>query len=178
MESNMFKVRGAWLLAGALSLCVLARAEETNPPPRQMAPPKRIPDVVPGAMMETLQPAGEPVNTASMPRAVRRAVVADAARRFQVAEDAVVLAGAEQVTWGDGALGCPEPGRSYTQALVTGFRVTATTAAGRMLYHTDTRGNVVTCGLPVRPSRAADERARGTGAEPRTQPPVRDVPDR
>ena len=86
------------------------------------------------------------MTTASMPRAVRRAVVADAARRFKVAESAVVLARAEQVTWSDGSLGCPEPGRMYTQMLVPGFRVTATTTAGQMLYHTDTRGNVVTCG--------------------------------
>ena len=175
----MFKARGGWLLAGALSLCVLAHAEESSAPARQTVPPKRIPEVVPGATLESLQPAGEPVNTASMPRDVRRAVVADAAKRFQVAEDAVVLASAEQVTWSDGSLGCPQPGYSYTQMLVSGYRVTATTTAGRMLYHTDTRGNVVTCGLPVRPSqKSADERTRGTGAEPRTQPPARDAPDR
>jgi hypothetical protein len=96
-------------------------------------------------------------------------VVADAAKRFQVAEDAVVLASAEQVTWGDGSLGCPQPGLRYTQMLVPGFRVTATTTAGRMLYHTDTRGNVVTCGSPV---------PHGTGAEPRTQLPVKSAPDR
>ena len=177
----MFKARGAWLLAGALSLCVLVRAEESGLPARQTQtmPPKRIPEVVPGATLESLQPAGEPVNTASMPRTVRRAVVADAARRFQVAEDAVVLTSAEQVTWSDGSLGCPQPGYSYTQMLVSGFRVTATTSAGRMLYHTDTRGNVVTCGLPVKPSqKSAGDRSRGTGAEPRTQPPVSDAPDR
>jgi len=118
------------------------------------------------------------VNTANMPRLVRRAVVADAARRFQVAESAVVLGSAEQVTWGDGSLGCPQPGRSYTQMLVEGYRVTATTAAGRMLYHTDTRGNVVTCSLAVRQPQPPDDAARGTGAEPRTQPPAKDAPDR
>jgi hypothetical protein len=158
------------LLAGALTLCVLARAEESAPQPRQIAPPKRIPEAITGATLESAQPTGEPVNTSTMPRAVRRAVVADAAKRFQVTEDAVVLAGAEQVTWGDGSLGCPQPGYSYTQMLVSGYRVTATTAAGRMLYHTDTRGNVVTCGMPVRPSQKA--------VEPRTQPPPRDAPDR
>jgi hypothetical protein len=179
MELNMIKARDWCLLAGALSLCLLAHAQDSTLPPRQIAPPKRIPEVVPGATLDNAQLAGAPVTTASMPGAVRRAVVADAARRFQVTEDAVVLASAEQVTWGDGSLGCPEPGRSYTQNLVPGFRVTATTVAGRMLYHADMRGNVVTCGFPVRPSqKSADERARGTGSEPRTQPPVRDAPDR
>ena len=178
MEPNMFKARAGWLLAGAFSLCLLARAEESTVPPVRVSQPKRIPDVVPGAKLENVQPASEPVNTASMPRAVRHAVVADAASRFQVAEDAVVLASAEQVTWSDGSLGCPKPGVMYTQMLVQGYRVTATTTAGRMLYHTDTRGNVVSCGLSVRPSQTADKQVRGTGAEPRTQPPVRDPPDR
>jgi len=176
----MFKARGGYLLAGALSLCLLARAEDSALPARQIAPPKRIPEAMPGVALEaTVQPTGEPVTTASIPRAVRRAVVVDAARRFQVAEDAVVLASAEQVTWSDGSLGCPQPGRMYTQMLVEGYRVSATTVAGRMLYHADTRGNVVTCGLPLRPSqKSADERARGTGAEPRTQPPPPSQPDR
>jgi len=90
--------------------------------------------------------------------------VADAAKRFRVAEDSVVLASAEQVTWSDGSLGCPAPGQSYMQVLVPGYRVTAATAAGRMLYHTDMRGNVATCALPLRAQ--DDQRPRGTGADP------------
>jgi hypothetical protein len=164
----MFKARVWCLLAGALALCLLARAEESAPPSAQTMPPKRIPRVVPDATLESAQPAGEPVTSSTMPQAVRRAVVVDAARRFQVAEDAVVLVSAEQVTWNDGSLGCPQPGASYTQNLVPGYRVTATTAAGRLLYHTDMRGKVMTCGLSVRPM----------GVEPRTQPPARDTPDR
>jgi len=174
----MLRFRVGWLLAGALSLCVLARAEEPNAQPGQIAPPKRIPDVVPDIALEITQPTGEPVTTASVPHAVRQAVAADAARRFQVAVDAVVLASAEQVTWGDGSLGCPEPGRSYTKALVPGYRVTAATTAGRMLYHADTRGNVVTCGLTLRPPKIPDQRPHGTVAEPRAQSPVKSGPDR
>ena len=155
-------------LCVALCLGVAANAAAEDPMRTGVAPPKRISDVVPGDSLNA-QPSGEPVTTASMPRAVRQAVVTDAARRFQVTEDAVVLASAEQVTWSDGSLGCAQPGRVYTQMLVEGYRVTATTTAGRMLYHTDTRGKVVTCGFPVRPA---------TGGEPRTQPPVKVAPDR
>ena len=150
----MFMARFAGLLAGALSLCALAPAVEPGFPPAQIAPPQRIPDIASGPLVETLQPAGQPVNTATMPRAVRRAVVADAAKRFNVAESAVVLARAEQLTWSDGSLGCPEPGVAYTQVLVAGFRVDATTSAGTLTYHTDSRGRVVSCGArsarPVR----------------------------
>ena len=56
-------------------------------------------------------------------------------------------------------------------ALLPGYRVTARTTSGQFVYHTDERGNVVTCGpLPRRP-RALPE-AGGAGDQPRTQPPV------
>ena len=165
-------------LCAALCLAMAANAAAADTPRTGVAPPKRIPDMVPGVALEISQSPGEPVTTASIPRTVRQAVVTDAARRFQVAEDAVVLASAEQVTWSDGSLGCQQPGRVYTQMLVQGYRLTATTTAGKLLYHTDTRGNVVTCGLPVRPVKAPHEPQPGTGAEPRTQPPVKSAPDR
>jgi hypothetical protein len=85
------------------------------------------------------------VSIASIPREVRRAVVADAAKRFNVPESSVVVARAEQVTWPDGSLGCPEPGMMYTQALVPGFRVVAKTSAGELSYHTDSSGTVRNC---------------------------------
>jgi hypothetical protein len=138
----MNRNRIGWMFVGIALLGMQARAGG-DPADRRIAPPKRIPDPIGEPLV--VQPAGHVVSTASMPRAVRRAVVADAARRFQVAESAVVLARAEQVTWGDGSLGCPQPGMSYTQALVPGYRVTASTPAGQMLYHTDAHGNVVTC---------------------------------
>jgi len=59
----MFEARSGWFLAGAFSLCMLARAEDSTRPPGQMAPPKRIPEAVSDGMMENLQPTGEPVNT-------------------------------------------------------------------------------------------------------------------
>ena len=44
----------------------------------------------------------------------------DLAQRLDVPLDNVVLSGARQVTWRSGALGCPEPGMNYTDALVPG----------------------------------------------------------
>lgn len=40
-----------------------------------------------------------------------------------VPTDAVTLVSAKSVTWNDGSLGCPQPGQSYTQALVPGLQV-------------------------------------------------------
>jgi len=168
------------IAALALGASAMAGGDEPAQPrvksPRVIAPPTRIPDMV----GESAQPAGTPVTSANVPRAVRRAVVADAARRFNVAENEVVLVGAEQVTWNDGSLGCAEPGQMYTQALVPGFRITAKTQRGEMRYHTDDRGGVVNCaGDRFRAGKknlSADP--SGTGAEPRTQPPAGGAPDR
>ena len=174
----MFKVRVGSLLAGALSLCMLARAAEPGFPPGRIAPPQRIPDIAADVMVESLQPVGEPVNTASMPRGVRRAVVADAAKRFNVAESAVVLARAERLAWSDGSLGCPEPGVVYTQMLVEGFRVDAMTSAGTLTYHTDSRGSVVSCGARSAKPALPPPRAYDDAAEPRTLPSPRSAPVR
>jgi hypothetical protein len=129
------------LIAAALLPIVVPPVLAADPlPPRTIAPPTRIPDPA-----LPLAPAGEPVSTSTMPEAVRRAVVADAAMRFKVSPNDVVLTRAEQVTWPDGALGCPQPGRSYTQMQVPGFRVVAKTASGELLYHTDGGASAVNC---------------------------------
>jgi len=168
----VFLAFGAVMAMAAAGAPALAADKPSTP--RGIAPPTRIPDVV------VPQPAGERVDIASVPRAVRRVVAADAARRFAVSENEVVLVDAERLTWNDGAMGCPEPGRVYTQMLVPGFRVTARTTAGLMLYHTDSRGTAVTCeashfqaGPKQLPAHPAD-----SGAEPRTYPKQPPVPDR
>src|SRR6267142_112629 len=47
----------------------------------------------------------------------------DAARRSQRDASTLEVVSAEPVTWTDGSIGCPQPGRQYTQALVPGFRI-------------------------------------------------------
>lgn len=46
--------------------------------------------------------------------------IKDLAQRLDVPPDTIKVSGARQVTWRSGALGCPEPGMNYTQALVPG----------------------------------------------------------
>ena len=52
------------------------------------------------------------------------AATADLAERLGVDPAALTVLSVQEVTWPDGSLGCPQPGMSYTQALVEGFRVT------------------------------------------------------
>src|ERR1043165_3822287 len=139
----MAKMMATLVLASLASACA-ASGEEKRATPR--APPTRIP-----APALNDQPSGQPVSTTLIPIELRRALVADAARRFKVAESAVVLTRAEQVTWPNAALGCPEPGTMYTQALVPGFRVVARTSGGELLYHTDTSGHLRSCRIQEGP---------------------------
>jgi len=168
-------MKRAWILV-ALGLALQTLAAEPARTAEGIAPPKRIPDpVTNGGIIG----AGDPVATASLPRELRRALVADAARYFNVPENQVVLARAEKVIWSDAAMGCPQPDRGYTQATVDGYRVVARTDAREAVYHTNTGTNLVRCPerLPVRGLRPADG-APGNDAQPRTQPPAPATPDR
>jgi hypothetical protein len=49
--------------------------------------------------------------------------VDDLARRLPRDPADIEVVRGERVTWPDGALGCPQPGMMYTQALVNGYRV-------------------------------------------------------
>lgn len=96
----------ALLLTGCASQGVPMDSPSTRPPFQTTGP---MPSTSAGA-------------TASVPPARWQAILDDLARRG-VATDQITLISAESVTFNDGSLGCPEPGRMYTQALVNGMRV-------------------------------------------------------
>src|SRR3954469_18921969 len=81
-----------WMVMISSVLCAACatgaepRPDSGTTPVTGRAPPTRIPEPVESA----LAPQGAPVTPAEMPRAVREAVVADAARRFKVEPSAVV----------------------------------------------------------------------------------------
>lgn len=75
-------------------------------------------------------PGDESAPSASTP-VVERAV-ADLAERLGIAAADIEVVSVEQFTWQDGSLGCPQPGRDYTQALVNGSRIVL--RADRSLY--------------------------------------------
>jgi hypothetical protein len=107
-------------------------------------------------------PAVVTTNVASALEAALPAVRADAARRIGRPEANLAVLMVESVTWPDGALGCPEPGRLYTQALVPGWRVRIGAAGlAPLQYHLSARGAWLHCP----PERATAPLPRG--ADPR-----------
>lgn len=57
----------------------------------------------------------------------------------------------EEVTWRDGSLGCPQPERRYTQALVNGSRIVLRYGAAVFAYHQGGLRPPFYCANPVAP---------------------------
>jgi hypothetical protein len=78
--------------------------------------------------------------------AMTRAVRTDAAEILRLADlGASLTVRVETVTWSDGSLGCPQPDRVYTQAIVPGWRLTVGDGTREWVYHASRRGQWVLC---------------------------------
>lgn len=69
----------------------------------------------------------------------------DLAERRSVLDEDIDLVNAQRVTWGDGSLGCPEPGMMYTQALVPGFFIHLRSGDDEFFYHAGRDGRPMYC---------------------------------
>lgn len=79
-------------------------------------------------------------------------LVAAAAADAGVDIDEISIVTAEQVTWRDGAIGCPEPGMMYTQALTPGYRVVLEIDGEDHHFHASETGEFFYCDDPEPPA--------------------------
>ena len=86
----------------------------------------------------------------------------DAAGRTRMDASQLSVALAEAVTWPDGSLGCPQPGREYAQMLVSGYRIRIVAGTSTLEYHASMRGQPFLCpaGRIQEPTSAENPRAR------------------
>jgi hypothetical protein len=70
---------------------------------------------------------------------------AELAREQGVSAADVKVISAQAVNWPNGALGCPKPGKMYTQAIVPGYRIELEAGGKRFTYHAGTRGAYKRC---------------------------------
>ncbi|MCC6300874.1 MAG: hypothetical protein IT314_16430 [Anaerolineales bacterium] len=86
-------------------------------------------------------------------------VTNDLFRSTGIAPDQIEVVAAQKITWPNSALGCPAPGKVYTQGTVPGYRITIKANGQEYIYHTDLNGGFVLCpgndeteGLPTGPT--------------------------
>lgn len=70
---------------------------------------------------------------------------ADLSEKKNVQIKDVKLLSAQSVTWRSGALGCPEPGMQYTQALVKGMQIILQSKGKQYRYHASANGKPFYC---------------------------------
>lgn len=133
---RLFPVPAACLLLITMAAGCAAPVADVPPPPDALPQP---------SMSATLS-------------SITEAVLRDAAARTALEASSLVVESAQGVTWSDASLGCPQPGVSYAQMLVPGFRVVIRAGAQRLAYHAGRRGDFVLCpeGSAVPPAGAGD----------------------
>jgi len=95
----------------------------------------------PTAAAPTPAPLPDPVAEAAV-----KAARADLAHKLNISENQIGLKKIEAVQWRDSSLGCPKSGQGYLQVITPGFRIWLEAQGQTYEYHSDTRGNVVSCG--------------------------------
>ncbi|MEL7449557.1 MAG: hypothetical protein AAFN78_10125 [Pseudomonadota bacterium] len=124
-------------------------------------------DTTPTRPTPTRVPASGEQPAAGISKAVPAALIdgarADLATRAQVAVDDIEVRTAQQVTWRDGSMGCPEPGMAYTMALVPGYRVVLRSGGKDYAYHAGANAPARLCENPsaegIAPSGAGGQSA-------------------
>jgi hypothetical protein len=89
--------------------------------------------------------AGGSLVQGKMPENILQAILKEAAALANIDREQLVIVRAEPVVWNDGSLGCPEPGMSYTQALVYGYWVVISGAGHTYDFRVDHGGNFRLC---------------------------------
>lgn len=105
----------------------------------------------PTTVVDTTTTTGDTVpdvpssNPGTAPDQVVTKALLDLESRIDVNRGDVTVVTAEEKTWNDGSLGCPEPGMGYTQALVDGYRVLLEVDGRLYAYHAGADGEPFLC---------------------------------
>lgn len=92
--------------------------------------------------------ASQPVLIGGLAGDLARAVALareDLAARTGIWPERIGIRSAEDVTWPDGALGCPAPGQGYLQVITPGFQIVLEASGQPYDYRADRRGALILC---------------------------------
>ncbi len=144
------------LLAGALSAC----QQGGDAPQDNGASPDSDPaeSATGGEITEGNDMSDSGPDRLSLEEAVE-AARKDLAKRAGKAQQDIELLRSQEVTFADGALGCPEKGMMYTQALVDGYYILLRADGEEHAYHAGRDGKPFHC--PAERSKAPPEESDG-----------------
>ncbi|MEO1201539.1 MAG: hypothetical protein AAFX10_02450 [Pseudomonadota bacterium] len=83
--------------------------------------------------------------TGEVPQEMIDAILGDMVAQTGAERAALAVVQSEAKQWSSGALGCPEPGQMYTQAIVDGYKVVITYNGDRYDYRATTDGYFKLC---------------------------------
>lgn len=106
--------------------------------------PKPIPSL-PNRLQPVAPTPGGAQVTGEVPQELLDQIIADLSEKLGIKQSDIQVVQAEAVVWRDGSLGCPKPGRFYTQALVDGYKVVLEANKVSYDYHAGNRGNFFLC---------------------------------
>jgi hypothetical protein len=127
----------------------------TELPAGVITPPGKI--ELPMSQTPTSDPT--PPVTGEVPAGILDAIFKDVAGRTGAALEDITVIQAQAVVWGDGSLGCPQPGMEYTQVLVNGYWVVLEVDGKPYDYRATSRGSFFLCeggSSPVSPGSSPD----------------------
>lgn len=127
-----------------------ATTTEDNVDPSDLTPITPEPGQT-GKPGEAVLPTG-PVADSVLEREDVKTAIEEEAKRSGVDASAIEVAGYADVTWRDGSLGCPEPGKMYTMALVPGHQLVLDVDGELVSYHAAEGKPFAYCASPVAPA--------------------------
>ena len=132
---------GATTTSSAASTTTTTFPVDITPAPEKPTPTTTT--TAPPASAGSLPPGVDPRDNARV-----QVAIADLAAMLGVDESTIEVVAWEEVVWSDGAIGCPQPGMSYTQALVDGTRIVLDHDGTRYDYHSGGSRDPFYCANP------------------------------
>ncbi|WP_376695828.1 hypothetical protein [Wenzhouxiangella sp. EGI_FJ10305] len=133
------------VFAGALAACQDQAPETTETPPAETAESEEAETDNSGDDAAQGKDMTEAENDRMGLEEAISAARKDLAERSGVDADDIGVIKARAVTWPNGALGCPEEGMMYTQALVEGFHILLDDGEAEHAYHAGRDGKPFFC---------------------------------
>lgn len=72
----------------------------------------------------------------------------DLAKLLNTSTDQIEIIKTSEIVWPDSSMGCPSPGKAYTQMKIPGYRIWLKAENVEYVYHAGTNGQVIYCPDP------------------------------